>query len=35
VNKDWEHNPKRGFKCVFDRGILNLYFSFARQWYRR
>jgi hypothetical protein len=35
VNKDWELNPKRGFKCVFDRGILQLYFNFRRQFYRR
>lgn len=35
VNKDWELNPKKGFKCVFDRGILQLYFNFRRQFYRR
>ena len=35
VNKDWELNPKRGFKCVFERGILHLYFSLKRQFYRR
>lgn len=35
VNKDWELNPKRGFKSVFERGILHLYFNFRRQFYRR
>lgn len=35
VNKDWATDPKRGFKCVFDRGILHLYFNFRRQFYRR
>ena len=35
VNKDWELNPKRGFKCVFDHGILHLYFNLKRQFYRR
>ena len=35
VNKDWEYNHKRGFRCVFERGILHLYFNFMRQRYRR
>jgi len=35
VNRDWSTDPKRGFKCVFDRGILHLYFNFKRQFYRR
>jgi hypothetical protein len=35
VNKEWEYNHKRGFKCVFDRNILHLYFNFSRQRYRR
>ena len=30
-----EYNHKRGFKCVFERGILHLYFNFQRQRYRR
>eukprot|EP00887_Chlorella_sp_A99_P001190 scaffold14.g1190.t1 len=35
VNKEWEYNHKRGFKCSFERGILHLYFNFHRQRYRR
>ncbi|KAI7846452.1 hypothetical protein COHA_000063 [Chlorella ohadii] len=35
LNKEWEYNHKRGFKCVFERGILHLYFNFRRQRYRR
>lgn len=35
VNKDWATDPKRGFKCVFDRGILQLYFNFRKVFYRR
>lgn len=35
VKKEWEYNHKRGFKCVFDRGVLHLYFGFQRYRYRR
>jgi len=35
VAKEWEYSHKRGFKCVFDRGVLNLYFNFRRYRYRR
>jgi len=35
VNKQWNTDPKRGFKCIFDRGILQLYFSFKRTFYKR
>ncbi len=35
VNKNWELNSKRGFKCVFERGILHLYFNYKKQFYRR
>jgi len=35
VNKEWELSEKHGFKCVFDRGILHLYFNFKRHRYRR
>jgi len=35
VNKEWELSEKAGFKCVFDRGILHLYFNFKRHRYRR
>jgi hypothetical protein len=30
VNKEWELRERHGFKCVFDRGILHLYFNFKR-----
>ena len=35
INKEWGHSKKRGFRCVFERGILHLYFNFKRQFYRR
>lgn len=35
VNKEWDRAPKKGFKNVFDRGMLQLYFNFRRISYRR
>jgi len=35
VKKEWEYSHKRGYKCVFDRGVLHLYFNFRRYRYRR
>ena len=35
INKEWGHSKKRGFRCVFERGILHLYFNFKREFYRR
>ncbi|KAJ8602269.1 hypothetical protein CTAYLR_003668 [Chrysophaeum taylorii] len=35
VNQEWEHGHRRGFKCVFDRGVLHLHFNFKRWRYRR
>ncbi|KAJ1902131.1 hypothetical protein LPJ66_000220 [Kickxella alabastrina] len=35
VNREWEYNRRRGFKNVFDRGMLQLYFRFKRHYYRR
>ena len=35
VNREWEKSHRRGFKCVFQRGVLNLYFNFKRYRYRR
>ena len=35
VNKEWEYNHKKGFVSTFERGILQLYFNFKRQRYRR
>jgi hypothetical protein len=34
VNKEWEHSHKRGFRSSFDRGVLQLYFNFRRNFYR-
>ncbi len=35
VNKQWEYGHKRGFRNSFDRGVLQLYFNFARLRYRK
>jgi len=35
VNQQWESQPKRGFRCVWERGILTLAFNFKRWRYRR
>ncbi|KAI9021945.1 mid region of cactin-domain-containing protein [Hyaloraphidium curvatum] len=35
VNKEWEHSHKKGFRCVFDRGVLQLHFRFKRHFYRK
>lgn len=35
VRKEWEHSHRRGYKCVFDRGVLHLHFNFRRYFYRR
>ena len=35
VKKEWEYSFKKGYKCVFDRGVLALYFNFRRYFYRR
>ncbi|GAA6061043.1 hypothetical protein JCM10212_004617 [Sporobolomyces blumeae] len=35
VNKQWEHSHKRGFRSSFDRGVLQLHFSFRRTFYRK
>jgi hypothetical protein len=35
VNKEWEYARKHGFRCVFDRGILQLHFNFKRHRYRK
>ncbi|KAL6226591.1 hypothetical protein ACLB2K_000553 [Fragaria x ananassa] len=34
VNRDWELSHKKGFKCSFEHGILQLYFNFKRYRYR-
>lgn len=30
VNREWELSHRRGFKCVFERGVLSLWFKFRR-----
>ncbi len=35
VNKEWELAHYRGYKCKFERGVLQLWFSFKRFFYRR
>ncbi|GJJ78866.1 hypothetical protein EMPS_11225 [Entomortierella parvispora] len=35
VNREWEHSHKKGYKSMFDRGVLQLHFNFKRQFYRR
>ena len=35
VNQEWETSHKRGFRCRFERGILQLHFGFKRNRYRR
>ncbi|KAJ1966908.1 hypothetical protein IWQ62_002172 [Dispira parvispora] len=35
INKQWERSHRRGFRNIFDRGILKLYFRFKRHYYRR
>eukprot|EP00939_MAST-03C_sp_MAST-3C-sp1_P002180 g2180.t1 len=35
VNKEWATQRKRGFRCVFQRGNLQLSFNFKRHFYRR
>lgn len=35
VNREWDTHRRAGFVNVFDRGILQLHFSFKRAFYRR
>lgn len=35
VNREWNLSHKFGFRVVFDRGVLQLYFNFKRWRYRR
>ncbi|PWN29792.1 hypothetical protein BDZ90DRAFT_230639 [Jaminaea rosea] len=35
VNRPWQYSHKRGFKSSFDRGVLQLYFNFQRNFYRK
>lgn len=35
INRPWEKSHRKGFRCTFDRGILQLWFNFQRYRYRR
>jgi len=35
VNREWDIGRKTGFKCVFERGVLQFHFNFKRHRYRR
>jgi len=35
VNREWDTHPKHGFRCVFDRGVLQLHVNFKRYFYRK
>lgn len=35
VNREWMLGPRQGFRCVFDKGVLQLYFNVKRGWYKR
>jgi hypothetical protein len=35
VNKEWETAKKHGFRCSFDRGVLQLHFNFKRYFWRK
>jgi hypothetical protein len=30
VNKEWEYGHKRGFVCMFERGVLKLHYKFKK-----
>ncbi|KAG2392625.1 hypothetical protein C9374_011350 [Naegleria lovaniensis] len=34
VNREWERSYKRGYKCVFERGVLQLHFKFKKLRFR-
>lgn len=35
VNRPWQYSHKRGFRSSFERGVLQLYFNFQRNFYRK
>jgi len=35
VNKEWDTGRMSGYRCVYDRGILQLFFNFKRARYRK
>ncbi|ORY34113.1 mid region of cactin-domain-containing protein [Naematelia encephala] len=35
VRRPWEYSHRKGFRSMFDRGVLQLYFNFGRSFYRK
>jgi hypothetical protein len=35
VDKEWEKSHRRGFRCMFDKGVLQLHFQLQRVRYKR
>ncbi|KAL1925562.1 uncharacterized protein VTP21DRAFT_445 [Calcarisporiella thermophila] len=35
IKREWEYSHKKGFRSSFDRGVLQLWFRFKRQFYRK
>ena len=35
VRRPWEYSHRKGFRSLFDRGVLQLYFNFGRSFYRK
>ena len=35
INHEWDYSQRNGFKSLFERGVLHLYFTFKRHRYRR
>lgn len=35
VNKEWEYGKRRGFRIIFDRGVMMVWFNFKRYFYFR
>ena len=34
-NLDWEFSHKKGFRCIWEKGVLRLYFHLRRYRYRK
>ena len=35
INREWLLGRKSGFRCIFERGVLQLHFNLKRRFYRR
>lgn len=35
INRPWQYSHKRGFRSSFERGVLQLWFNFQRNFYRK